>query len=306
MRVYYNQLIIGILLCGITVVAQAQQTDIPPAQFDVIVKVNGEIITARVLEVGLKTIRYKRTDIPDGPIYEVLRSDIYAISYRNQLKEFLTPVDSTTFRTTPVTVVVEETVFTPEPIIEVEAEPQAPSTWYANMNQGELRLGFGFIRNYSKIKNANQLTNEGGATAIQLAYLYPYRNNIHIGLLTGIGNFKYSESTFSEYDQLQINRTSTESLFTVAVVGMYSRKFNLITPYVMGGPAFYSSMVKSNGSFNYVDDDRTVLVKSSARNNGLGVVVRVGLNVAIIEKVSGYVDFGNGLTLGQVGVVLKR
>jgi hypothetical protein len=303
MRLLYKLITISIIFCTITVVARAQQTDVPPAQFDVLVKVNGEIITARVIEVGIKTVRYKRTDIPDGPIYEVLRSDIYAISYRNQLKEFLTPIDSTKFRTAPVTVMAEP-VINPEPLIEVE--PVAPITWYANMKQGELRLGYGFIRNYSKIKNVNELNAEAGATAIQLAYLYPYRNNIHIGLLTGIGNFKYSESSFSEYDQLQINQTSTESLFTVAVVGMYARKFNLITPYLMGGLAFYSSMIKSNGSFNYVDNDRTVLVKNSARNNGLGVVVRVGLDVTIIKKVSGYVDFGNGLTLGQVGLILKR
>jgi hypothetical protein len=39
--------------------------------------------------VTFELVKYKRTDIPDGPLYQLLRSEVYAISYRNQLKEIL-------------------------------------------------------------------------------------------------------------------------------------------------------------------------------------------------------------------------
>jgi hypothetical protein len=38
--------------------------------------------------VTFELVKYKRTDIPDGPLYQLLRSEVY-ISYRNQLKEIL-------------------------------------------------------------------------------------------------------------------------------------------------------------------------------------------------------------------------
>jgi hypothetical protein len=65
----------------------AQETGTASAQFDVIIKNNGDIIYGKVTEVTL--VKYKRTDIPDGPLYQLLRSEVYAISYRNQLKEIL-------------------------------------------------------------------------------------------------------------------------------------------------------------------------------------------------------------------------
>ncbi len=295
MRLLHKHLFASVLLCNLFFTVQAQQTNVPPAEFDVIIKTNGDIITARVIEVGLKTIRYKRTDIPDGPVYEIHRNEIYAISYRNQLKEYFTPVDSVSFvKTTPAPVQVDTTY-----------NSELPQPWHAQIAQGEIKLGVGFIRNYSKIKNVDDLTSESGAPAFHLTYLFPYRKNIHIGLMAGLGKFKYSEAYFSEYDQLQVNRSLTENIFTLAVIGRYARQFNIITPYVTGGLAFYSSTIKSEGSFHYIDDDRTVLVKNDARNNGLGLLFRVGLNVNITEKIGGYTDFGNSLTIGQVGVVVK-
>src|SRR5919206_611965 len=64
------------------------------AGFDVIIKKNGDIVYGLVKEVGLELIKYQRTDIPDGPIYTMPRSEVYAISYRNQVKDILSPVFS--------------------------------------------------------------------------------------------------------------------------------------------------------------------------------------------------------------------
>ncbi len=34
-------------------------------------------------------ISYQRTDIPDGPIYTIPRNEVYVISYRNQVKDYI-------------------------------------------------------------------------------------------------------------------------------------------------------------------------------------------------------------------------
>lgn len=292
MRVVYKWFTACFLVCGVAFSVQAQQTNVPAAEFDVIVKVNGDIITARVMEVGLRTVRYQRTDIPNGPIYELARTEVYAISYRNQLKEYFTVADSTNFAQT-------------KPTVDVSTDSVRKRTWYSNIAQGEIRLGVGLMRNYSKIENAEKLTEESGSPAFHLAYLFPYRENIHIGVITSFGTFKYSEAYFSEYDQLQVNRDLSEKVFSLAVVGRYSRHLNIITPYVLGGLAFYSSTINTNGSLTYVNDDRIVRVQNSARNSSIGFVFRLGLNVNVTKKIGAYADFGNGLTLGQVGAIVK-
>ncbi len=43
------------------------------AGFDVIVKLNGDLVYGLVKEVGPVYISYQRTDIPDGPIYKIPR-----------------------------------------------------------------------------------------------------------------------------------------------------------------------------------------------------------------------------------------
>ena len=70
-------------------VAPMPQTIPQNAGFDVIVKVNGDIVYGLVKEVGPEYIRYQRTDIPDGPVYIIPRNEVYVISYRNQVKDYI-------------------------------------------------------------------------------------------------------------------------------------------------------------------------------------------------------------------------
>ncbi|MCW3086034.1 MAG: hypothetical protein JWP12_3400 [Bacteroidetes bacterium] len=54
---------------------------------DSIVKKNGQTLIAKVLEIGTSEIKYKRNDIPDGPVYIELKSNIERISFANGVKE---------------------------------------------------------------------------------------------------------------------------------------------------------------------------------------------------------------------------
>lgn len=54
---------------------------------DNIVMRNGEEIKAKVQEVGLKEIKYKKADNLNGPVYTVLKTDVFIIKYENGSKE---------------------------------------------------------------------------------------------------------------------------------------------------------------------------------------------------------------------------
>lgn len=58
---------------------------------DVIVKRNGDEVKVRVLEVNTDNIKYKNFDNQSGPLYTILKSEIFMIKYENGMKEVITP-----------------------------------------------------------------------------------------------------------------------------------------------------------------------------------------------------------------------
>lgn len=54
---------------------------------DTIVKTNGDIISAKITEIGPSEVKYKRSNFPDGPTYVENKSAIRSIKYANGLKE---------------------------------------------------------------------------------------------------------------------------------------------------------------------------------------------------------------------------
>lgn len=58
---------------------------------DNIVLRTGEEIKAKVEEVGIGEIKYKRTDNPTGPLYSIRKSEVLLINYQNGTKDVFTP-----------------------------------------------------------------------------------------------------------------------------------------------------------------------------------------------------------------------
>jgi hypothetical protein len=54
---------------------------------DIILKRNGDEIKAKVQEVGITEIKYKKFDNPDGPMYTILKSEVFLIKYENGTKD---------------------------------------------------------------------------------------------------------------------------------------------------------------------------------------------------------------------------
>lgn len=279
----------------------SQTTDVPAAAFDVIVMNNGDIIHGKVMEVGMILIRYKRTDIPDGPIYELNKSEVFAISYRNQLTEYLTPQESVGFGNQEF-----DTTTDSIDLPDTDTLYHTPrDNWYPSGQTGEVRIGFGLIRNYSRVKEVDDYQNEFSFPSVHISYMLPVKQNIDVGIAMSVGGFKYSDKSFSEYDLLQTDRTIKESLVSIAVVGKYEFDMDAIRPYLLAGLAFTNSSVGTEGTVTFTDDDRSVLVQGGARSSHFGVPVRAGIDVRINDAFDAFLEVGTGLSLLQLGGIIK-
>lgn len=65
---------------------------------DTIVKTNGEIISAKISEVGTNAITYKKTDLIDGPTFVDYKTDILYVKYSNGKKQIFTKEPAATIQ----------------------------------------------------------------------------------------------------------------------------------------------------------------------------------------------------------------
>src|ERR1035438_1384071 len=58
---------------------------------DVIIMLNNESVQAKIEEVGVNVIKYRKADNMDGPIYDMPKSDVYMIVYNNGSRDVINP-----------------------------------------------------------------------------------------------------------------------------------------------------------------------------------------------------------------------
>ena len=266
------------------------------AGFDVIIKKNGEIVYGLVKEVGLDLIIYQRTDIPDGPYYTIPRVEVYAISYRNQVKDILAPMDA------PLT-----------PNLPGISNPYDRNPYYDYdltrrrlFGNGILRFGLGFIRGVSKVKDADEYSTSATFPKISIGYDVYYRKNIRLGLQVAFGTNKFSNETFSSYDSTQSTGEIKENMFSVYLYGRYDLLDNsrsALRPYITAGIGINSSHVSTENTINFISNmDQVLLIKSGARAVGLGIIARIGADYYLNQNISVFADAGFGTSVLNIGV----
>lgn len=271
--------------------ASIQQPVQQNAGFDVIVKLNGDIVYGLVKEVGPHYISYQRTDIPNGPVYKIPRDEVYVISYRNQVKDYINGR--------------EETAPVHQP------HHQGGNSGYnyykskPMFQNGNVRLGLGFFRSFSKVKNVSNYSSSATFPVVSVAYEVPYKNNLQLGVMLGFGSHKFSDEQFSAYDSTNNNIKLTENIFGLYVYGRYSfaNDSSRLQPYLLAGPGITSSNIHSENRISFTNDNsQTILVKSGARTTGLGIIARAGAAYAISSQFKVYIDAGVGLSVLKVGL----
>ena len=63
---------------------------------ETIVKRDGEEIEAKIVEVGIDEIRYKKCGMENGPVFVLKKSDVFMIRYANGEKDIITKFDKET------------------------------------------------------------------------------------------------------------------------------------------------------------------------------------------------------------------
>lgn len=291
---FNNILKLIIFLFIIATVGKLKAQDLPVNnRFDVIIKKDGSIVYGLVQEVGLTEIKYKRTDIPDGPIYSILRVEVYAISYRNQIKEILAPVDSTIFAPKPK---IDSAVLFPPPI-------PAPDLDFQN---AEIRLKVGAFRGFSKLNNSDDYSSSLGFVPIIIDYDVAFRNKYRVGLSLGFASYNFNRIEFNTYDSTQIGNDVSEKQFVANVYIKRRFDYGNLKPFILGGVGLNSSLLKSSSVVALdIRSNRRLLIESEGRSASLGIQLRAGLDYDLNEnfKITG--DIGTGLSIVQLGITFK-
>lgn len=67
---------------------------IPPVdECDVILLNNGDEISAKVIEIGINEVKYKKCDNINGPLFTISKNSIFSIKYSNGSKDVFTNLD---------------------------------------------------------------------------------------------------------------------------------------------------------------------------------------------------------------------
>lgn len=263
------------------------------ADFDVIIKRNGDIIYGLVKEVGMELIKYQRTDIPNGPIYTIPKFEVYAISYRNQVRDILYPVVDPAL--------IRQPGYGPY---------QTPDGRYYNprtsflLRNGSVMLGVGFIRGFTKVKNAGNYSSSG-SPVVNIAYDALYRGPVRLGAQLAFGSHKFSGQEYNTYDSTQSTVAIKENFFTLHVYAKYSllSSTSAFRPYALLGLGLSTSNIRTDQEVNFLNRaDKVLLVSSGARAVGLGVLARIGTDYYLNNKFRVFGDVGAGPYILNIGV----
>lgn len=268
--------------------------------FDVIILRNGEIVYGLVKKVDLSTIAYQRTDIPDGPIYVIPKDSVYAISYRNQVKDILYPIDSTIFgkknQTQPIPdtgLKQMDTIPTPEPIV----------GWW---KQGIIHVGVGFLRGYTAVSQVNTYQSSNTFPFILLGYDFQYNNTTRVGIQLGMGSHHFNRSYFDDYDSTTNIISLKENIVSLHLYGKYvfrSSYPDIIYPYALIGIGFENAHIQSSQQLNFYNKPGSqFIVESGSRSLGLGLLARIGISAKLNEQLDSFIDAGWGNSILQLGV----
>lgn len=316
-------LMLPLLFGGLLASAQEKKDSVPSrshnAGFDVIIKRNGDLVYGLVQEVGPAVVRYKRTDIPDGPVYMLDRREIYAISYRNQVKEVLNPLDGMMMPRAgwPGNQALDSTqypegyrqpgMYNPQ-IGQYEPAMYPPSRRrerFSLNRMGMVRLALGFFRGYTKVEDAGDYNSSTVIPAFTVAYETLFQQGLRLGLQAGFGNRKFTGREFNDYDSLMIDRSLRESIFTLHAYGRYTigDVYAGIQPYVMGGIGLQTSSIKSEQEIDFMEQGIPMLqVNSTSRATGIGILLRAGAEYYLNPQFRVFADAGTGPAVVQIGI----
>jgi hypothetical protein len=74
---------------------------------DIIIKKNGDEISAKIQEIGVIEIKYKKFDNQNGPVYSIVKTEVFMIKFENGTKEVYTSDANTNISNNNVNAITE-------------------------------------------------------------------------------------------------------------------------------------------------------------------------------------------------------
>jgi len=174
-----SKLLFTLLLVFIFSFAKAQDT---------IFKTDNTIIEAKVTDIGDAVIKYKKFSNPDGPLYNIEKTEVMMIVYQNGQKEIYNQTQTNQQVITPPTVPSQPATQPTAPqnnnIQASEPKPSAEPRVKNHILQGSVSLAYTFPKQDIGI---------GGFFRLN----YTYKNNIVWGFGLGIFHKKFKNEDFA-------------------------------------------------------------------------------------------------------------
>jgi hypothetical protein len=168
-----------------------------------------------------------------------------------------------------------------------------------------VRIGLGFIRSYTGVKNARDYSASASFPIISIGYDVPYRQQIRVGVQVAFGPHRFSSQNYSDYESTQTDIVLKERIFTVHAYGKYSfaYSFAAFQPYIIGGIGINTSRINTEQDIKFINNaNHTVLVKSGTNAAGIGIMARIGTDYFINNNLRVFGDIGVGATILSLGI----
>lgn len=282
--------IFGLLLC-FAQASHAQVASDTLSGHDILVLRSGKMIRAKVIEIGLDVIKYKRAGYFNGPTYTISRTEVYAINYPDSQSDYLVMPDSLD-------------IFGKKP----QPKPKKKKSKFDFSNNGRASLGFGFIKSFSKGDDVlDNLSRRGLLPAFHLRYSFEKSSALRLGVELASASYKFEGDTYDSYDEVIVSGTVDENVFSISAFAQYEMGTGRIRPYALAGLGLNISSVDTQLAVTplQISSETGYLLNAGTRSSQLGLLIRGGAMYQMNEQLDVYIDVGTGVSLLQAGVVFN-
>lgn len=267
--------------------AQAQ------TEFDVIILKDNSVIYGLVTEVGIDLIKYRKSTMPDGPVFTLFKSEVFMISFRDQSYEMYDFPD-------------RGPLYMDEDDFEEFYEDESSSFFSELYSEGTaIRVGVGLITGFSAIDNINTYNSTSTRPGFFVSYSFPWKF-LSLSGQAGILSASYERTTLLEGSQTEFFRSADESIFFLAATAKYTFiSQSAIQPYVQAGFVVYRSRLEQENRLIYANGESDTLPTEKITALVPNVIARAGFDYYPNPRFGAFLDFGIGPNLLQAGVLFK-
>lgn len=272
---------------------------------DKIIKIDGIIIHADVIEVGFDVIRYKKSTYPEGPVFSLYRSEVYAIAYADNTTDYFT-LTGFASANQPVEPGGVDQVSGDEPEIGGEMEAMPAIDFFSGkdfLKTMQFSLGMGAIQTYSKAEEGIEgIDKKFSFPAVSVRVWGDIKDNIQAGAQITWGKLKFQNDDYNDYDGVVTVSDINENVFSWNVFARYLFRGEKVHPYGLLGIGIARSAIHTQRDLSFLEDGASFRINSYAQTRNLSILLRGGAAVDALEKIKIYADLGSGVSLFQLGV----